>query len=288
MSNATSPSSSLAAHDPWAVHGARIVSIRPEVPGIATYELKFDDPAIDSGYRFAPGQFNMMYLPGIGESAISISSDPDCPGRLLHTVRVVGNVTRALARLHVGDQVLLRGPFGSAWPVSSCEGCDVVLAAGGVGLAPLRPVIYAIRNQREKFGRVILLYGSRTPNDLLYTDEYDSWREAGIEVEPTVDLGDEHWNGHIGVVPVLFYRLRLDAQRTRILTCGPEVMMHFVVFEALARKVSEDDIYVSMERNMNCAVGMCGHCQLGPEFVCKDGPVFSFRRMEPYLRVEDF
>ncbi|MEZ6109631.1 MAG: FAD/NAD(P)-binding protein [Pirellulaceae bacterium] len=274
--------------NPWATHAARIVSIRPEVPGIATYELAFDDPAVAERFRFLPGQFNMLYLPGIGESAISISSDPERPDQLLHTIRVVGNVTKALARKRPGDQVLVRGPFGSAWPVAACEGSDLVIATGGVGLAPLRPVIHHVINHRDRYGHVWLLYGSRTPKDLLYADQYEAWRDADIDVRVTVDLGDEEWTGQIGVVPMLFYHLRLDAPKTRVLTCGPEVMMRFVIFECLARKLRPSQIHLSMERNMNCAVGFCGHCQLGPTFVCKDGPVFSYEKMEPYLDVEDF
>ena len=274
-------------HDPWAVHPVRIRSIKPEVPGIATYELAFDDPAVADRYRFLPGQFNMLYLPGIGEAAISISSDPDHPERLLHTVRVVGNVTSALARLQIGDQLLLRGPFGSAWPMEACHGHDLVIAGGGVGLAPLRPVLYHVANHRDDFGKVTLLYGSRTSRDLLYADEYEAWRAAGIDVEVTVDLGDDDWQGEIGVVPALFYRLRLKAAQTRILTCGPEIMMRFVIFEALARKVPPADVYLTLERNMNCALGFCGHCQLGPAFICKNGPVFTYEQMAPFLDIED-
>ena len=276
------------AASPWLAHPVRIDNIKQEVSGIATYSLGFEQPDAAKSYRFLPGQFNMLYLPGIGEAAISISSDPDDHTKLLHTVRIAGNVTQALARKKVGDQIGLRGPYGSSWPVDACRGNDVVIACGGVGLAPLRPVIYHIINHREDYGRVILLYGARTPGDLLYDDEYAAWREARIEVEVTVDIGDADWRGHIGVVPVLFYRLRLNAPRTRVLTCGPEIMIHFVTFEALARKVRAEDIYLSMERNMNCALGFCGHCQLGPTFVCKDGPVFSYKQMEPYLHLEDF
>jgi NAD(P)H-flavin reductase len=274
--------------DPWLPLPARIHGIRPEVPGIATYELEFQQKTMQRRFRFRPGQFNMLYLPGIGEAALSISSDPGRPQTLLHTVRVVGNVTRALARKEVGDQVLLRGPFGSAWPVDACRGCDVVIAGGGVGLAPLRPILYHIVSHRSDFGRVILLYGARRPADLLYATEYDAWRAVGIEVEVTVDIGDAAWQGHIGVVPMLFYRLRLKASQTRVLTCGPEIMMRFVICEALARNVAAGDIYLSLERNMNCALGFCGHCQLGPAFVCKDGPVFSYEQMRPYLDIEDF
>lgn len=277
----------VARRDPWGVHPVRIRAVKPEVPAIATYELEFNNPADRERYRFEPGQFNMLYLPGIGEAAISISSDPGRPERLQHTVRVVGNVTRALARKQPGEQILLRGPFGSAWPMEACRGCDLVIAGGGVGLAPLRPILYHIMSHRSAYGQVHLLYGARTPRDLLYPDEYNAWRDAGIDVEITVDIGDDAWQGQIGVVPALFYRLRLKAPQTRILTCGPEIMMRFVIFEALARKIPAQHIYLSLERNMNCALGFCGHCQLGPAFVCKNGPVFTYQQMAPYLDIED-
>jgi NAD(P)H-flavin reductase len=272
----------------WVPAMARIEAIAPEVPGIVTYRLGFLDPAFGEAYGFAPGQFNMLHLPGIGEVAISISSDPATPGELLHTVRASGSVTSALARRREGDVVGLRGPYGSSWPMEACRGRDLVIACGGVGLAPLRPAIYHVVRNRGDYGRVFLLYGARTPNDLLYASEYEAWREADIEVETTVDIGDGEWRGNIGVVPVLFYRLRLNAARTSVLTCGPEIMIRFVVFEALARKVAPERIHVSMERNMNCAIGHCGHCQLGPMFVCRDGPVFTYKQLAPFLHVEDF
>jgi NAD(P)H-flavin reductase len=274
-------------HNPWVAHSARIAEIRPEVPGVATYDLVFDNPDVAASYQFEPGQFNMLYLPGFGESAISISSDPARRGILSHTIRVAGNVTQAIARKRKGDHIGLRGPFGSCWPVDGKRGNDVVIACGGIGLAPLRPAIYHILNHRAEYGRVILLYGARTPKDLLYPLEFDAWRDKGMEVEVTVDIGDSDWKGHIGVVPILFYRLRLDPKKTVVLTCGPEIMMRFVVFEALARRVHPEDIFVSLERNMSCAMGFCGHCQFGPHFVCKDGPVFDFRQVEPFFNLED-
>lgn len=284
----SSPMPTVDPQDPWKPHAATIVSITQEVPRITTYELRIDDPEVRNQYRFRPGQFNMLYLPGFGEAAISISSDPHQPERLLHTVRAVGNVTIALARKQVGDQLLFRGPFGSSWPIAECEGGDLVIACGGLGLPPLRPVIYDVIRRRESFGRVTLLYGARTPGDLLFPGEYDNWRKAGIQVEVTVDLGDASWQGHVGVVPTLFERLRLAVERTRVLTCGPEIMMRFVIDEALSQGCSPQRVFLSMERNMNCAVGLCGHCQLGPAFICKDGPVFRYDHMEPYLRLEDY
>jgi NAD(P)H-flavin reductase len=276
------------AHNPWVAQPARIVACRPEVPGVATYDLVFDGPEVAAAYRFAPGQFNMLYVPGFGESAISISSDPALRDLLSHTIRAAGNVTQAISRKNVGDHIGVRGPFGSSWPVERCRGRDVVIACGGIGLAPLRPAIYEILNHRQDYGRVILLYGARTPNGLLYTSEYQSWQSRDIDMEVTVDIGDAEWKGNIGVVPLLFYRHRLQADRTTVLTCGPEIMMRFVVFEALARKIRPEHIFVSIERNMSCAMGFCGHCQIGPYFVCKDGPVFDYRQAEPFFNVEDF
>lgn len=288
MNRSCSPGAAAGTAGVWLPHTATIRSIKPEIRGVATYELVFDEESVRASYRFRPGQFNMLYLPGIGEAALSLSSSAETHEALQHTVRVVGNVTAALARMRAGEQVALRGPFGSAWPIEECRQRDVVIVAGGIGLAPLRPVLYHVVRHRGEYGRVCLLYGARTPADLLYADEFDLWRKAGVEVEATVDIGDAGWRGHIGVVPVLFQRLRLEADRTRVLTCGPEIMMRFVVYAALERHISPDDVYLSLERNMSCAVGFCGHCQLGPAFVCKDGPVFTYRRMEPYLHVEEF
>lgn len=267
----------------WAV----VVEITEEAEGISTYWLELEDPELRARYRFGYGQFNMLYLPGYGEAAISISSNPERPELIGHTIRFVGNVTRAVSRLRVGDQVGVRGPFGTAWPVESCRGCDLVIAAGGIGLAPLRPVIYRVLNHRQDFGRVVVMYGARTPKDLLYTEEYALWEEHDIEVMVTVDRADQDWNGQIGVVPILFYRSRFDTQNTRVFSCGPEIMMRFVVYEGLARRISPENIYLSLERNMKCGQGFCGHCQMGPYFVCKDGPVFRFDQLEPFFNLED-
>jgi len=167
-------------------------------------------------------------------------------------------------------------------------GKNLVLVAGGIGLAPVRPVILAVMRERQAFQRVVLLYGARTPVDLLYTAEFTLWQEHGIEVHTTVDIGNESWRGLVGVVPQLFYRIRVDAKQTLVLTCGPEIMMRFVIYEALARRIAKESIYVSMERNMKCAVGFCGHCQFGPSFICKQGPVLKFSALEPFFGREDF
>ncbi len=282
-----SQNSAIAPATPMKPYWAEISDIQPETPGIATFWLRFIDPAVRDGYRFRPGQFNMLYLPGYGESAISISSDPEDRERIGHTIRFTGNVTQNIARLKVGDVIGVRGPFGTSWPIENYKGADFVLGTGGIGFPPLRPVIYHVMRHRQDFGRVVVLYGARTPRDLQFKKEYQSWEQAGIETMITVDRADETWEGQVGVVPILFYRLRMQARNSVVLTCGPEIMIRFVVFEALARRVPTDRIFVSLERNMKCGLGQCGHCQIGPFFVCKDGPVFSFNQLEPYYNVED-
>ena len=268
---------------------AEMIKITPEAEGVTTFWFKFSNPDVQKRYHFSPGQFNMLYLPGYGEVAISMSSDPNAPDRLLgHTIRLVGNVTKAIGRLKVGDQVGIRGPFGTSWPMTNLEGKDIVIACGGIGLPPLRPALYHIIQNREKYGKVNLLYGARTPKDLLYQNEYEAWKQANIEVQVTVDRGDNSWDGRVGVVPMWFYNFRIDARNSAILTCGPEIMIRFVIYEALARRVSAESIFVSLERNMKCGQGACGHCQVGPFFVCKDGPVFPFSALGRFVNVEEF
>lgn len=268
---------------------AEITKIKTEADGTGTLWLRFEDADVRENYRFAPGQFNMLYLPGYGEAAISISTDPADPNGLVgHTIRFVGNVTKAISHLKVGDMIGLRGPFGTAWPMEEIEGRDVIIASGGIGLAPLRPAIYHIIHNREKYGKVLLIYGARTPKDLLYQNEYEAWRTAGIDVQITVDRADETWDGQVGVVPMLFYRFRINAQKSAVLTCGPEIMIRFVIYEGLARRIPAERIYVSLERNMKCGQGLCGHCQIGSNFICKDGPVFRFDALEKYFNVEEY
>lgn len=270
-------------------HWAEIIKIIPEAEGVTTFQFKFTDPEIENRYRFEPGQFNMLYVPGCGEAAISMSSDLESgKGLLVHTIRHIGNVTRAISRLKIGDLVGIRGPFGTSWPLDAIEGMDVVIACGGIGLPPLRGAIYTIIRNREKYGKVILLYGARSPKDLMFPTEYESWENAGIELQVTVDRGDDDWTGRVGVVPMWFYHFRVDPHKTAVLTCGPEIMMRFVIYEALARRIPSEHIYISLERNMKCGQGACGHCQQGPFFICKDGPVFPFSVLEGIFNVEEY
>lgn len=266
-----------------------IVSVVRETENVLTIWSRFTDPLLQELYAFRPGQFNMLYVPGYGEAAISICSEPRSQDGLLgHTVRIVGNVTRALAALRVGETFGIRGPFGHGWPLAAAEGKDVVLVGGGTGLPSLRPVIYHIIRHRDQYANVTVLYGARSPDQLLYSSEYAAWRDAGIHTELTVDRADKTWKGRVGVIPMAFYYLRLQPERTFVMTCGPELMIRFVVYEGLARRVPPDQIFVSLERNMKCGQGSCGHCQLGPYFVCKDGPVFSYATVRRFLEIEEY
>lgn len=249
-----------------------------------TFTLTLDLDGIGGGYAFLPGQFNMVYVFGTGEAAVSISSDPARPGTLDHTIHRVGLVTSALAQKKRGDLIGIRGPFGSSWPIEVAKGKDVCIASGGIGLAPLRPVIYSMLKNRSAYGRIIVLYGGRSPLDLLYRVELERWaNDFEVEVLVTVDRGDSSWKGHIGVVTSLFQYIKLDARETIAYVCGPEIMMKYTIDELERRGVPQEQMYVSMERNMKCAIGFCGHCQYGPTFICKEGPVYPVPRVRPLL-----
>jgi NAD(P)H-flavin reductase len=249
-----------------------------------TFTLELTPPAGHELAPFKPGQFNMLYVFGVGEVPISISGDPDRPGVLVHTTREVGAVTQAMRRLRIGDAIGVRGPYGTSWPVEAAEGRDVVLIAGGIGLPPLRPALYHVLARRERYGRVMLLYGARTPEDMMFPDELAKWRAMfDLEVHITVDRATGNWRGNVGVVTPIVKRAPIDPRRTVAMICGPEIMIRFACQELARRGVSPQDTYVSLERNMKCAVGLCGHCQVGGHLVCRDGPVFSYDQVERLL-----
>ncbi len=249
-------------------HDTFTLDIRPQVQG--------------SIPRFAPGQFNMLYAYGTGEVPISISGDPADTARMVHTIRAVGAVSRALCELKPGGVLGVRGPFGSHWPVDESAGADMVLVAGGIGLAPLRPALYRLLAERGRYGRVVLLYGARTPEDILFHRELKQWRaQFDLEVHVTVDRATSKWQGSVGVVTTLIRKASFDPPSTVALVCGPEVMMRFTIGELQRRGLATESIFLSMERNMKCGIGLCGHCQYGPTFICKDGPVYPYPRIAP-------
>ncbi len=242
----------------------------------------------DGSFRFHPGQFNMLYVFGVGEVPISISGDPDADGPLLHTVRAVGPVTRALARLKPGAVIGVRGPFGSAWPDEEAEGRDVVFVAGGVGLAPLRPAIVRTLSHRRRYGGATLFYGARTPKDILFRGDLDAWSgRRDLRVEVTVDRAASDWQGSVGVVTKLIAHSPIKPRQTTALLCGPEIMLRLAARALMERGVAARSIFISMERNMKCAAGFCGHCQFGGHFVCRDGPVFRFDRIQDIFAVRE-
>jgi NAD(P)H-flavin reductase len=251
-----------------------------------TWTLELQGPAGER-LAFAPGQFTMLSAFGAGEVPISISGDPGGEGPLVHTVRSVGLATKAICDADPGEVLGVRGPFGRPWPVGELEGEDVLVVAGGIGLAPLRPAILALLNRRERYGRLVLLYGGRSPEQLLYAAELQEWGERGLEVHVTVDSAGPEWLGHVGVVPRLLRRVRLDPAGTVGLLCGPEVMMRFTVSALAQSGVRGERVYVSMERNMQCGIGHCGHCQLGPTLICSDGPVYRWSELERWLAIRE-
>jgi len=271
--------------DPFVPQPYRVGRVRRELRDVMTLELV---PLAGERPDFQPGQFNMLYAFGIGEVAISLSGDPAAGGSYVHTVRDVGAVSGAIARLEAGAMLGVRGPFGTAWPTGPAAGSDVVFVAGGLGLAPLRPAIYQVLAQRGRYGRVVLLYGTRNPPDILFRHEMERWRRRlDVDILVTVDHADTSWRGNVGVVPRLIARAGFDPHHTVAMVCGPEVMMRFTASALTAVGLPTDRIYLSMERNMKCAIGLCGHCQFGPDFICKDGPVMRYDRIVDILAVRE-
>jgi len=275
--------------EPFAQPGAmvprpfRVVRRRRETSDTWTLEL---EPVAGGPLQVSPGQFTMLYAFGIGEVPISVSGETGGP--LIHTVRDVGAVTAAICASRPGAVLGVRGPFGNAWPVELAAGSDVAIVAGGIGLAPLRPAIYHVLSHRDAYGEVALLYGSRTAADLLYRRELERWRSRfDLQVGVTVDRATDGWRGDVGVVPKLIGSARLDPDSAVAMVVGPEIMMRFTAEALLDRGVAADHIYVSMERDMQCGLGHCGHCQLGPTLICRDGPVYRWDEIAPLMEVRE-
>jgi NAD(P)H-flavin reductase len=261
----------------------RVIGRRVETRDTVTLEL---EPTDGAGIDFMPGQFMMLYVLGVGEVPVSAAGSTRPGETIAHTVRAVGAVTAALCELDVGGGLGLRGPYGTGWPVELARGRDVVVAAGGIGLAPLRPVIHYLFDNRDDFGAVSLIYGARAPAELMYERELHEWRSRfDFDSEITVDRGEEGWYGDVGVVTILLPRITFDPANVIAMVCGPEVMMRATARELGVRGVADSDIYLSLERNMKCAIGFCGRCQFGPDFLCRDGPVVPYQRVAGRMQV---
>lgn len=262
--------------NPYLFRPAVIIDLKEETPDVITYTLRF----IDSGhFSFVPGQFNMVSLTGIGEAAVSLSSDPDNftaqeNGTFQHTVRAVGNVTKAMARLNVGDRIGVRGPYGAGWPVKLALK-DLVVIAGGIGLAPLRPVI--LQRLSRPRGKLQILYGARDPLNILYKDELKDWEKSGADLLLSVDRVPKgyEWFHHVGLVTDLIEKIDVLPGQGHVFICGPEIMMKYAVQKLTDIGWPPQEIFVSLERRMECGFKICGRCQLDSEYVCQDGPVFS-------------
>jgi sulfhydrogenase subunit gamma (sulfur reductase) len=268
---------------------AEVVERIQESPTIFTVRLRFSDPEQHAAYRFAPGQFNMLYLYGVGEVPISIVSDPADVHLFDHTIRSVGRVTHGLARLEAGDRLGIRGPYGRGWPLDQAEGRDVMIVTGGLGCAPVVSVINYIMRRRDRFRRLVIMQGVKHSDDLIWRNQYAHWSEQPeTQVLVAADEGSALWPWHVGHVTELFDRVQMDFGQAVVMMCGPEGMMKVAVKELLARGIGEDRLFLSMERSMKCAMGLCGHCQYGGAFVCKDGPVFSYEQVKPLLGIRGF
>ncbi|MEJ2058974.1 MAG: FAD/NAD(P)-binding protein [Acidihalobacter sp.] len=256
---------------------AEVVERIQESSTIFTLRLRMTDTEAHARYEFAPGQFNMLYLYGVGEVPISIVSDPEDDHLLDHTIRALGRVTDGLARLEAGARVGIRGPFGRGWPLAEARGRDVVLVTGGLGCAPVMSVINYVTKRRGEFGRLTIIQGVKHSDDLIWRTQYERWAALPqTQVLLAADVAGPGWHGAEGPVTVLFDQAEIDPERAVVMMCGPERMMQASAHLLLEQGIPAESLWLSLERNMQCAVGHCGHCQMGPHFVCKNGPVFSW------------
>ena len=275
--------------NPYQPHEVVILERIQELADLFTLRLKFTDPDIQDNYVFEPGQFNMLYLYGVGEIAISIVSDPADSHIIDHTIRVLGRVTRGMANLKTGDRIGLRGPYGRGWPMLEAKNKDVVIVTGGLGCAPVVSVINYIEQRRDQYGRLNIVQGVKHSADFIWKDRYDDWRKLpDTKVLLAADVGESLWPWHIGPVTVLFDQLEFDADNVSVMMCGPEGMMRAACKHMLNEQVPAAQLFLSMERNMQCAVGHCGHCQYGSQFICKDGPIFSYDKIQSLFNTRGF
>ncbi len=261
--------------NPYKSVPAEITKIKDESPNIKSFELVPEEPI-----EFATGEFVQLSVPGLGEAPFTPSSSPEVKEEMEITIMEAGEVTGKLHRMSSGESLGIRGPYGKGYPLAEMKERDVLVVGGGVGLAPLRSLLYALMARSDQFGRISLKYGARTPEHLIYKDQLDKWKAGSeLEVELTVDEANEGWEGNEGVVTTLLEEPDIDTEKGLAVVCGPPIMMKFSA-QALLDHFEPKDIYLSLEKNMSCGIGMCGHCQLGQYYVCKDGPVFTYEQVK--------
>ncbi len=259
---------------------ATVVKVEQMTDTEKLFELKLNSGS-ELGHQ--PGQFITISVMGIGEAPISVSSSPTKKGGFELVVRQVGRLTGALHRLTAGSHVGIRGPFGTNFPIEEAKGKDILFVGGGIGLVPLRSFINYVLDNRDDYGRVIILFGSRNPAERLFCDELDEWtRRDDIEFLESVDRADDSWKGNVGVITTLFPKVEFEPDRTVCTIVGPPVMYKFVLLELDEQKVPYENIFLSLERRMKCGVGKCGHCQIQDLYACKDGPVFRYSDISDY------
>ncbi len=273
--------------NPYLPDIATIQRVKQETYDTTTFTLKFDDPGAWEKFRFQPGQFVEISVFGAGEAPFCISSSAHGREDFDITVRRLGRVTQALHDMSEGDQVGVRGPLGNSFPLDEVAGKHILFVGGGLGLAPLRPQILDVYRQRDKFQSVTVLYGARTPDDLIYRDELEQWQNLeGMRCLLTVDVGNDQWTGNVGVVGSLLSEVKFDVSQAVVFVCGPPIMIRFVVRDLVAMGFGEDEIISTLERHMRCGIGKCNHCIHGDKYICLDGPVFTFRQMKAMMELE--
>jgi sulfite reductase subunit B len=270
----------------YLMYPARVEKIQKESFDTKTFKVVLEDKKMAKSFHYKPGQFAEVSLLGIGEAPISITSSPSRKGFLEFTIRTMGKLTRAMHQLNPGDRVYIRGPYGNSFPFEEVKGEDLYFIAGGIGLPPLRSVINSVFDNREAFGKVKILYGAKTPDELCFKEELKSWQGmTDTEVLLTVDKPEEGWKGNVGVVTTLWDKTDIGPQGIAYV-CGPPIMIRFVLEKLMGTGFKDENIYVSLERYMKCGIGKCGHCNIGEKFVCIDGPVFSFSQLKEFPEKE--
>jgi NAD(P)H-flavin reductase len=260
---------------------ATIQSMRPETIDVTTFSIAIDSPDGTGKFEYKSGQFAEVSVLGVGEAPISITSSPTRPETIEFSIRRVGELTNALHELEPMDRIGIRGPFGNFFPLEHMEGHNVLIIGGGIGLAPLRSVILNIFDNRAKYGKIDIIYGARSPQDLVFTSEYEEWQKAdNTKLHLTVDRGDEEWKGNVGLVPTFLKEINPSPENSISITCGPPIMIKFVIEALNELGFSSEHIITTLERRMKCGVGKCGRCNIGSKYVCLDGPVFTLKQLE--------